>query len=263
MTYLQNRNDPAKRRNRALFWAVCIILGVAIVIRLLLPHLFPALFAAVARPFWRVETALGLGALKSPAELLSENERLKRELAADAVRLKTVRAVEAENAELKALLGRASTTPFVAAVVLKKPPLSPYDELVIDAGADHDFAVDDRVYAPGDVLIGRISEVLGQTSKVHLFSSPGSKYDVEIGALRAPAAAVGKGGGQYEAELPRDVKIQEGDFVIAPSLNDKPFGVVVSVSTDPTQPFEKVLFAPPVNLYRLHWVLVDPVRSPI
>ncbi|MEA2715339.1 MAG: rod shape-determining protein MreC [Candidatus Parcubacteria bacterium] len=233
-----------------------MVVAVAI-IHFLRPHLFPALFTSVARPFWRTELAIKLGSLTSPEGLLQENELLKRQLSDEALRLATVRAVEMENAELKALLGRASTTPYVLSAVLKRPPVSPYDELVIDAGADHNFNLNDNVYAPGNVLIGRISEVLGQTSKVALFSSPGEKYEVLIGTSHAPATALGRGGGQYEADLPRDVKVSKGDFVIAPSRGDKPFGTVISVATDPAEPFEKILFAPPVNEYELRWVLVD------
>jgi hypothetical protein len=53
------------------------------------------------------------------------------------------------------------------------------------------------------------------------------------------------------------VKVSEGDMVMSPTLNDKAFGVVTGVLSDPTQPFETVLFAPPVNVYQLRWVLVD------
>ena len=78
-----------------------------------------------------------------------------------------------------------------------------------------------------------------------------------IGTERAAAVAVGRGGGQYEAQLSRDVKVVEGDVVVSPSLNDKAFGIVTGVLSDPTQPFETVLFAPPVNVYQLRWVLVN------
>jgi cell shape-determining protein MreC len=156
------------------------------------------------------------------------------------------------------LMGRASTTPYILAAVLKHPPRAAYDELIIDAGLDAGFSVGNNVYAVGDLLIGRVFQVLGQTSKVRLFSSPGGTYPVMIGPDHAPATAIGRGGGQYAAELPRDIKVSEGDFVVVPSLNAKPFGVVTSISADPAEPFETILFAPPVNVYSLRWVLVDP-----
>jgi cell shape-determining protein MreC len=258
MTYLQTRKSPVRRHGRTILAvsAVIIVLGAAI--QIFRPSFFPALATSFARPFWRAGLSLEMGSLKTPEALLEENQFLQRELDDANARLQTIGSIEAENGDLKSLMGRASTTSYILAAVLERPPLSSYDELIIDAGADNGFSVGNNVYATGDVLIGRISQVLGQTSKVRLLSSPGETYSVFVGQNNSPATAVGRGGGQYEAELPRDIKIAEGDFVIAPSLNDKPFGVVSSVLTDPAQPFEKILFAPPVNIYGLRWVLVDP-----
>ncbi len=210
------------------------------------------------QPFWRAEVSISEGSLRSPSSLLMENEALKRQIGQAALDQKTVQAVLDENAELKALLGRASTTPFVLAAVLRRPSPGLFDELVIDAGADQGFEAGDKVYAPGQVLIGSVTRALDSSSIVTLFSSPDQKYEVMIGPHHIPASAIGKGGGQYSASLPRNAGVSEGDFVIAPSLNDKPFGVVASISTDPAEPFETVLFAPPVNVYELRWVLVDP-----
>ena len=119
------------------------------------------------------------------------------------------------------------------------------------------LAAGDKVYASESVLIGSISEVLGSTSRVKLYSSPGESYQVLVGSSSVVATALGRGGGQYSAELPRVVVVSEGDFVIAPSLFDKPFGIVSGVISDPAQPFITVLFAPPVNVFQERWVLVQ------
>ncbi len=221
------------------------------------PHFFPAIFNSIARPFWRMEFSLQSGSLHSPEQLLNENENLKRQLLDAQVRLQTIQMTEIENAEFKAMMGRASTTPRILSAVLKRPPFSKYDELIIDAGQDKGFSTTSTIYASGNILIGKVSDVLGETSKVTLFSSPGQKYDVLIGSQHAPATAIGRGGGQYEAQLSRDTKVVEGDIVISLSLNNKAFGIVTGVLSDPAQPFETVLFAPPVNVYQLRWVLVD------
>ena len=258
MTYLQTRKSPARRQARAIVSIVVLIFLIALAVQFFRPSLFPGVVSTVARPFWRAQLSLELGSMQTPQGLLAENQYLIRALDDANVRLQTIQATEAENEELKALMGRASSTPYILAAVLERPPLAVYDELIIDAGDDLGFVAGNDVYGVGDVLIGRISQVLGQTSKVRLLSSPGETYPVLIGPSHSPATAVGRGGGQYEAELPRDIKISEGDFVIAPSLNDRPFGIVTAVISDPAQPFEKVLFAPPVNLYGIRWVLVDP-----
>jgi cell shape-determining protein MreC len=143
------------------------------------------------------------------------------------------------------------------AAVLRRPPFALYDELILDGGADFGFAVGDKVYATGNVPVGFISDVLGDTSRVTLYSSPNQRYDVVIGSSHTPAFASGKGGGLYTAELPRIINIKEGDAVTIPSLDDAPLGIVNGILSDPTQAFETVLFSPPINLYELRWVLVE------
>ena len=256
MTYLQANNRSNKRQKRTILVSGIVVLIIAALI-FWTPHFFPSIFNTIVRPFWRMEFSLQSGSLRSPTQLLNENENLKQQLADAQVRMQTIQATETENAEFKAMLGRASTTPRILAAVLKRPPFSGYDEIIIDAGLDKGFSTTSLVYASGNILIGKVSDVLGETSKVTLFSSPGQKYDVLIGAEHAPAVAVGRGGGQYEAQLSRDVKVVEGDVVVSPSLNDKAFGIVTGVLSDPAQPFETVLFAPPVNVYQLRWVLVN------
>ena len=257
MTYLRANKRPGERRKRTFAVSGGIVVVFLVIIQLYIPHFFPALVTSVFSPFWRAEFSIESGSLESPSMLVARNEELKRELADMQVRLDTIGAIEQENSELKALMGRASTTSKVLAAVLRRPPVSRYDELVIDSGSNENISTASLVYAPGDVLIGKISDALGETSKVTLFSSPGQKYDVLIGSAHAPAVAVGRGGGQYEAQLSRDVKVAEGDFVVDPSLNDKAFGIVTGIESDPAQPFETVFFAPPVNVYQLRWVLVD------
>ena len=256
MTYLETHDRSNKVKAR-LATALAILIVIIVLIQGLFPQFLPAIFTTIAKPFWRAEFSIESGSLRTPGSLLSENEALKRQIyEAEASQL-SVKEIQDENAELKALMGRASTTPFILAAVLKRPPLTGYDELVVDAGSDHSFVVGDLVYVAGDVPIGRISEVLGDTSIVTLFSSPGQRYEVMFGPDHIYGTAIGRGGGQYEAQLPRDSGIASGDYVVLPMLNSKPFGIVSSVVIDPSQPFEMVLFSPPVNIFESRWVMVD------
>lgn len=258
MTYLQARNNSGQNQLRR----ILLVAGVLLVLILggvlyFAPHVISAFMTTLARPFWRVESSIEMGSLRSRESLLIENEYLKRELEAADVRLLTVGAVEMENAELKAGMGRASSTPYTLAAVLKHPPQAPYDELVIDIGQDFGLKEGNLVYAAGMVPIGKVVEIFGETSKIRLFSSPEERYEVEIGSGRSAATAIGRGGGQYEAQLPRDIKISEGDLVVVPAISTKPFAIVSAVLSDPVEPFQTILFAPPVGIYGLHWVWVD------
>jgi len=257
MNYLRANSRPGKRRSRALIATIISVIVILGLIQAVFPHAFPGLFTSIARPFWRTEFSITSGALRSPEALLAENESLKRDATAASAELANAQALQDENTDLKALLGRASTTPYILAAVLKRPPAAAYDEVIIDIGKDFGLSTTSTIYAPGNILIGRVTDVLAHSAKATLFSSPGERYDVFIGPSHAPSVAVGKGGGQYEAELPRAVMVSQGDAVVESSLNDKAFGVVTAVLTDPAQPFETILFAPPVNIYELRWVLVD------
>ncbi|KND49890.1 MAG: hypothetical protein AB197_00055 [Parcubacteria bacterium C7867-002] len=261
MTYLRTSSRPAHQRTRTLIFVTIIGVVLLVLTHFVFPNLISGTWTALARPFWRVEFSAESGSFRSPAVLLAENEELRRQLIAAGARLDMIRFVELENLELKRLLGRTvatSTESALLAAVLERPPFGPYDELIIDIGNDAGLLVNDKVYAPGRILIGQVGAVLGKTAKVILFSSPGNKYEVMIGPHHVPATAIGRGGGQYEAQVARDISIKKGDFVEVPSLSNLPFAVVTSVISDPTQPFETILFAPVVNVYQLRWVLVEP-----
>jgi len=257
MTYLARHRRPGEKRARTIVIACGVVIAVIALLQFLLPHFMPGLWTSFARPFWRAEFSVSSGALQSPEQLMNENEMLERQIADDQVRLQSVNALESQVQEFETLLGRTATSSRVLAAVLKRPPYSPYDELVIDLGHDNGVSSTSLVYAPGNVLIGRITDALSQTSKVMLFSSPGEQYQVLIGNAHTPATAVGRGGGQYQAQVSRDVKVSEGDYIVDPSLNDHVFGIVTSVVSDASDPFATVLFAPPVNIYQLRWVLIQ------
>jgi cell shape-determining protein MreC len=154
-------------------------------------------------------------------------------------------------------MGRATTTDYVLAAVLQKPPLAAYDELVLDVGSDAALTTGNMVYASGNIPIGKVTEVLAHSSKVLLFSSPEQKFDVLVGSSNIPATAIGKGGGQYEVELPRGAQVSEGDNISIPSLKTNLYGIVSAIISNPSQPFEKILFSAPVNIYQLKWVYVE------
>lgn len=213
--------------------------------------------------------------LETIQSVITENEQLKsllgRGVASDTIGFKAGSGADnpGAGASSSSAIVATSSAPFdsakffavpkdlILAAVLVRPPFAPYDELVIDGGTDLGFSAGDKVYAAGRVLIGSISEALGQTSKVALYSSPGKAEQVLIGSSNAAATASGRGGGQYYAELPRSAAIFPGDFVIAPSLGDAPFGVVKAVLSDPARAFQTVIFTPPVNVFQERWVLVE------
>ena len=272
---------------------VATIVVVLIFVRLVVPGAFDSFFAFVFSPLWRMENAASADDFfATHAALVAENTRLTDELAALAPVQSSVALLEQENADLKALLGRTpsqsnDSDQFVLAAVLKMPPLSAYDSLIIDIGSNKNIQNGDRVFALASpsiaivassstassstqsvassssatttevlIPIGTVSEISGGSSKVELFSSPGMKYSVEIGPKHIPAEAVAQGGGMFSAQLAQGTDINVGDPVTIPDIETLPFGTVGAIVNDPAQPYMVVLFNEPVNIYELRWVLV-------
>ncbi len=219
------------------------IVFVLVILYFTAPQFLSAFFVTIVRPFWNIENTIKYGNLSVSIEL--ENAKVIQ--------------LQKENEELKNLLGRyaPSSQNKILAQILKKPPFSAYDILIIDIGSDHNIKIGNKVYAVGNILIGEIAEIIGKTSKVKLYSSYGEKYDVLIGQKSIQAVASGQGGGAFEAVLPRDVKVQQGDIIIIPQLNDAVFATVVKVVSDPASSFSKIIFSQSVNIYEQRWVLVD------
>src|SRR3989338_2341946 len=255
MTYLQTHNRSWYHGRIALIAIISLFIIIAAV-QLLFPYFFAGIFIGMAKPFWRLKFSVESGLFSSTESLIWENEMLKRQLAEIQTGSTTVNAVMFENQELRAILGRASTTPLVLAAVLVRPPLSAYDVFIIDIGKDHGLISGGPVYAPGNVIIGHIGTVLSQTAKVQLLSSPDKKYDVLIGSSSVSAIAIGEGGGYFEARVSREDFVSKGDFVLAPSLGNRVIGIVTDITTDSNQPFQSVFFAPPINIYEIRWLLV-------
>ncbi|MFA6601410.1 MAG: rod shape-determining protein MreC [Candidatus Paceibacterota bacterium] len=257
MTYLAVRKTGRSFSFKlALAFIVIIVLGT-VGLNYFLPNFLPNLFGSIARPFWQAQFSIRNGGLLSREDLLRENLELRQTIAAHDISLAAVFATELENQELKNLFGRASTTPAILAAVIMTPPASLYDELIIDLGRDSGLKKGDKVYASGGLAIGEVIEIMSQSAKVSLYSSPGNKLEVLIGSNNLAATATGQGGGQFLAELPQGAPIEVGEQVVAPSIDSRPLGQVASVVSGPAETFKRVLFALPINIYQIRWVLVE------
>ncbi len=214
-----------------------------------LPKVLPSIFITLVGPFWNIENVLRNGDA-SRAELQKVySEAWKNTLVNNAI-------VE-ENHALKDLLGRSDTDTHLLATIMKRPPFTAYDTFILDVGEVDGVKVGDKVFALGNIPIGLVAEVVHDTSKVRLYSSSGEKFSVIIGSSAIEASAIGKSGGFFEVSLPRDTNIKVGDIARIPSIDDSFIGTVEGIASDPSEPFSKVLFRQPLNIYEMRWVLVN------
>jgi cell shape-determining protein MreC len=144
----------------------------------------------------------------------------------------------------------------VLAVILARPPRTPYDSLIIDIGEDEGLVVGDDVYAEKDYAIGTIVEVLKSTAVVKLYSAPDQKIDVLLGDSTVSVVAEGRGSGNFYIKVPKNIAVHEGDQIVIPSMKNRVLGTAERVDSDEGDAYSHVYFRMPVLLYSLHYVQV-------
>ena len=206
-----------------------------------------------------VNTFGGFGAyFSSKKSLTLENENLKAQILASEADRANYTAVVDENNQMKEILGRkAEKIDLILSSILSKPNRSPYDTLVIDIGVKDGAYVGQKVFALGNIPIGKISEIYESTSKVVLFSSPGEKTDVFVVGQNTTMQLTGRGGGNFEMILPRDFVIAQGAEVVLPGITSQVVGVVQTILSDPRDSYQKALLSSPVNIFQLKSVEVE------
>lgn len=260
MNYHLKNNSRGRKEYTVPLYTVVIFGFILFSVNTLFPTFFPAFFSKITYPFYKTERALAERSeliFLSKEELLRENEELKLKIIEMENKQWSFKALVAENNELKELFGRSTGRDTILASILVKPPVTLYDTLILDIGEDEGIRIGDIVLAHGGIFIGEIVEVNANTSKVKLYSSPGETYDIKIGESNIQTTATGRGNGNFEAIVPREITINEGDSILIPSINTTLFGTVSAIIGDPSRAFKTVLFKMPVNIQEISWVLID------
>ena len=227
--------------------------------RLLAPNFFLQLFA----PVFSVSNAVAetshsfFNSFSDTATLAAKNEQLETENAA----------LVSENLALAEKI--ASVSAFekpvtgILAGVVSRPPESPYDTLIVNAGERAGVVLGLEAFGPpvgeasgGDVPIGRVTEVTADFSRVTLFSAPGMVTHGWVVGASVPIAIYGAGAGAMQASLSRLASVVVGDSVYAPGPGMLPIGVVARIDSDPSATNMMLRIVPRTNLFSLAWVLL-------
>ncbi|MGH7936138.1 MAG: rod shape-determining protein MreC [Chthoniobacterales bacterium] len=216
-----------------------IVLGIAALWR-----------APLANLFWR--TAQPLLVWRDSLQT-GEVGQLKAQLASTTLALADRDALYQQNLFLKAQLGRDAAAPTILAGVIMRPPGTPYDTLMVDAGARDGVGLGDGVFAGGTAQIGTVSAVYDTTSRVLLFSSPGSEYQTLLRGS-VPLTLVGQGAGSMEGELPLDTPAVVGDSVVLPSIAGGFVGAVSHIDIPPGGSFKTLYVQLPASIFSLQFV---------
>lgn len=145
---------------------------------------------------------------------------------------------------------------FLTAYVISRPPAIPYDMFIVDSGAKDGVKEGMQVSAFGDILLGYVTDVFDDTSKIKLVSSLGEETSVFFEYSWTPAIAVGRGGENFEITLPRAVGVNIGERILTLGRLPMFVGIVEKIEKEEIDPFQKILFRLPVNLQYLNQVFL-------
>ncbi len=264
MSYLLDKKIKRKKFFYALFCA--LVLLVLFYFRLGIWNGFSSASHKIFRPILIFGNNIGekFGQVSSyfisKNSLQKENENLKFQIAESQADRANYASVVADNASIKEILGRKDPKAnMVLSAILGKPNQSSYDTLVIDAGRKQGLQVGDTVFAFGNVPIGRIGFTYDNSSKVVLFSSAEEETQVVVNK-GIFMKAIGRGGGNFEMIMPRDLALAKGDQAVLPGITPYVVGIVETIISDPRDPFSKALLVSPVNIQELKFVEVDEQR---
>jgi cell shape-determining protein MreC len=253
---IRTRQKSNKAISRPIFFATVIVV-IILFIQFLFPRIFTSTFSYIILPLWSGKNS-AVSYMTPRAQLVQENQNLQQQLALDEAEASSSKAIIDQNNELKSLLGRQEGVKnLILANILRRPPGAGYDYFIVDVGSSDGVSVGDSVYSAGSIAVGQIIEADSHSSKVELYSSIGTNYDVLIGGSHIPAVATGQGGGFFSISISQESGVSIGDVVIVPPISSSPFGSVSAVVSDPAQPFERILFSDGINPYQSLFVLVE------
>lgn len=251
---LKNEYVNKKGKNKPIIFVITFLF-IVLITHIINPKFIPSIFSYLLSPFWKVESDIRYGnQYINQDDLINRLDQMERDMENKDALIKSSELLKKENEELKSILNRKENRNLILAQILKKPPYSFYDTLVVDVGEKDKVEKGNLVYIGATIPIGIVDEVYANTSKIKLYSTPKEKFDAIVGPKNIEITAFGKGAGVFEAQLPRDAYISEGDIVSIPSISNSFVGVVKKIVFEPSSPFSTILFSQPININELKWV---------
>jgi cell shape-determining protein MreC len=257
-------NFHLKSRNQNRLGKRIILLAVLFILGAVFFSFTGKFFVTIASPVWKGQNIISNGFrnsfswLKSKDALIKENMSLKESLKSKELEMTSLRSSRDREKELLSILGRVEDGGGILSSVLVRPPETPYDVLIIDVGTNEGIEVGYRVALPEGIIIGTVSEVFANSSKVILYSASGEKTNAVLERNNAPIIMDGRGGGNFRITLPRDMAVEEGDRILSSDITSTLIAVVGKVNLGATDSFKEVLATSPANIFTLRYVLVRP-----
>ena len=262
MSYLLDRKN--KKNNFLKIIIIIILFFLIFYFRTHLSKAFSVSINAIFKPVLIFGNNLGNkfsvinSSVKFKKTLINENLNLKNQINENFTLNANYHSILNENIKLKEILDRKiENIPMILGNIISKKSNSIYSSFIIDLGAEQGIYLNKKVFAFGNIPIGKIIEVYDNSAKVILFSSPGEKTEVIIEKENIFMEITGRGGGNFEMILPRDFVLEIGKEIILPGSYPYLIGKVETIISDPRDSFQKALITSPININELKFVQVE------
>lgn len=198
-----------------------------------------------------------IGVLTPKKIILAQNVNLKNEIESYKAQLFELQLLRDENMQLRTEVSYIQDpSSIIFARVLAKPSRSLYNSIIIDQGSKDGIMLGQMVVTRGVLGLGSISSVSENTATVELFSGPQFSSNLVMKNQNITVPAKGRGGGNFEIHIPREIVVTDGDILALPEDPNIAVGVVKSITFDPRDPFQTILARTPINLQELNFVEV-------
>ncbi|MBI4213775.1 MAG: rod shape-determining protein MreC [Chloroflexi bacterium] len=247
---------------------VVVVLAVLPGLRLVLQdsaiRLIAPLQAAVAQTL--VSTGNLVGTVSQAGDLAAQNQSYREQIEQLQTSLAHVRELEAENRDLRGLLGLRDRLPIgklIPAQVVARDPLALVQAVMIDRGRDDGVAISFPVVTDRGV-VGRIVEIHASSAKALLLTDVNSAVAVQTRGSESQASGLVRGAGDGRLILeyvPQEESLRQGDAVITSGVGGTfPPGLVIGTVTQIRQTdvgvFQQALVEPAVRARSLERVYV-------
>jgi cell shape-determining protein MreC len=256
MNYLQ-------RNRRGRYGKQLAVVGAVLVIGWLAFSLLGGAIVSLVSPVWRGENAVSrtfrhaAEAVKLHSSLVAENLALRDRVASLELELAAAPFSSVSEVEGFGEPAARERAAGVTAAVLTRPPQSPYDLFVIDAGEHDGLTAGAIVSLPEGPVLGTVSDVFASSAKVKLFSTAGEETSAVLERDNVPVVLEGAGGGTFKVRVPRETAAVPGDRILSADSAGNLLAVVEGVEVAATDSFKEILARSPANIFSVRTVSVS------
>ncbi len=197
---------------------------------------------------------------RSRVELSREIEELRSKLAQTIDHTERFSVLEEENALLRGLQIDIYPDRIVADVV-RRPSETPYDTILIHAGAVEGVKEGSLAYA-GVAVVGVVGRVFEKSALVVLFSTAGVVSPTYIYGPNVFAHAEGMGGGVLRVSVPQGIKLSVGDSVVVPAKGSGVYGAIEYIESDESKPEQYAYVTQRPSVHELRFISIDKEPLP-